>query len=536
MDVEDVLIINQVNNDAFELSDTQFIKNFRLTKELTRGLIESVSPFINPPSRISALTVETKVHSGLCILKALTVETKVFVTLHFYGHGTYQEDVAKHITAAISLKPVLADVYEMFYRKYNFPGIIRCIDVTHIAIVQPNEEENIYVNRKNYHSLNVQLRTPVQKGGSSVFLRLFVFNRYKVIQRRSIDWCKNEADPLTQFVEEYSVCKMSASYSSREQFDDSDKDLEEKFFALGPSVERFSVFNSGAEMSLLVQSDSESDDGPPKKTAKKPVVKKRIRDESKWNRNIAKKRKAEGVKETNIKDRPLREPNLTLQRAIEVCQVAEITMKQIESMQGKQEEKEINYVDYKKQQLKKKENTHPRQGSTTEWKSNLQKKDMDKNLSQKSKYINNCTKCSKSHYINKCPAYGQNKMETFCKPPKNLSLQGNVSENWRKFKQNFEIFLLASGNNKKPVQTNIALFLNMIGEDGVHLYNTFDLTTQEQTSLTDIIKLFDDHCSPKKNVVFETYKFFKRDQLDDEKFDTFLIDIKKLSQNCDFDN
>lgn len=43
-----------------------------------------------------------------------------------------------------------------------FPGVVGCIDCTHIAIVPPNNQnveipEYIYVNRKGYHSLNVQL-------------------------------------------------------------------------------------------------------------------------------------------------------------------------------------------------------------------------------------------------------------------------------------------------------------------------------------------------------------------------------------------
>lgn len=49
-----------------------------------------------------------------------------------------------------------------FFQKYNFPGIIGCIDCTHVAIFPPkiNDDhypEHIYVNRKNYHSINVQL-------------------------------------------------------------------------------------------------------------------------------------------------------------------------------------------------------------------------------------------------------------------------------------------------------------------------------------------------------------------------------------------
>lgn len=42
------------------------------------------------------------------------------------------------------------------------PGIIGCIDCTHVAIFPPHIQdplhpEHLYVNRKQYHSINVQL-------------------------------------------------------------------------------------------------------------------------------------------------------------------------------------------------------------------------------------------------------------------------------------------------------------------------------------------------------------------------------------------
>ncbi|KAJ8913074.1 hypothetical protein NQ315_006575 [Exocentrus adspersus] len=39
----------------------------------------------------------------------------------------------------------------------NSPGIIGSIDCSHIAIVAPQEEEHNYLNRKQYHSKNVQV-------------------------------------------------------------------------------------------------------------------------------------------------------------------------------------------------------------------------------------------------------------------------------------------------------------------------------------------------------------------------------------------
>lgn len=47
-------------------------------------------------------------------------------------------------------------IKEIFWIRTQFPGVLGAIDGTHIAIVPPNvEREQLYINRKLYHSLNV---------------------------------------------------------------------------------------------------------------------------------------------------------------------------------------------------------------------------------------------------------------------------------------------------------------------------------------------------------------------------------------------
>ncbi|CAC5387659.1 unnamed protein product [Mytilus coruscus] len=43
-----------------------------------------------------------------------------------------------------------------FFRGGLFPGVIGCIDGTHVKIQAPSEDEPAYVNRKGWHSINVQ--------------------------------------------------------------------------------------------------------------------------------------------------------------------------------------------------------------------------------------------------------------------------------------------------------------------------------------------------------------------------------------------
>ncbi|XP_030749233.1 putative nuclease HARBI1 [Sitophilus oryzae] len=42
-------------------------------------------------------------------------------------------------------------------KQFQFPGVIGCIDGTHVAIVSPKIDEHLYFNLKRYHSKNVQI-------------------------------------------------------------------------------------------------------------------------------------------------------------------------------------------------------------------------------------------------------------------------------------------------------------------------------------------------------------------------------------------
>jgi hypothetical protein len=44
-----------------------------------------------------------------------------------------------------------------FYDRFGVPVVIGCVDGTHVKLLRPSQHEADYVNRKGYHSLNVQL-------------------------------------------------------------------------------------------------------------------------------------------------------------------------------------------------------------------------------------------------------------------------------------------------------------------------------------------------------------------------------------------
>ena len=108
------------------------------------------------------------------------VVLQLFITLRYLATGTFQSTVGELIgvsqaTASRTITRVTnALVSEMptwvklpnqseantqkykFFQMASFPNVFGCVDGTHVRIQAPRENEHEYVNRKNFHSINVQ--------------------------------------------------------------------------------------------------------------------------------------------------------------------------------------------------------------------------------------------------------------------------------------------------------------------------------------------------------------------------------------------
>ena len=104
-------------------------------------------------------------------------------------------------------------------------------------------------------------------------------------------------------------------------------------------------------------------------------------------------------------------------------------------------------------------------------------------------------------------------MENF-KPPSELKFSSpNLADNWLKWKQKFVNFMLATEKNSKEDQVKIAILLNVIGDEDVSVFNTFKFPEGESIGkYDDVLKKFENHCSPQTNEVFDRFKFFSSHQ------------------------
>lgn len=118
------------------------------------------------------------------------------------------------------------------------------------------------------------------------------------------------------------------------------------------------------------------------------------------------------------------------------------------------------------------------------------------------------------------------------KPPVELSFIGNVSENWTLWYQQFNIFLIASGKDTESDERKINILLNLIGSSGLKICNNFKKKKNE--TYESIVKKLKNYCKPRKNEIFQRFKFSRCVQVEGQEFNEFVTELKRLASSCSF--
>ncbi|XP_054720598.1 putative nuclease HARBI1 [Uloborus diversus] len=146
--------------------DTDFRSHFRISRESVEGLGRMIihDPEFDEARRLPAFD----------LFKEILVTLWLLATPDSYRSVGDRFDVGKSVvlvfsrrvscaTAKLSQRliswPNLAKMRQTevdFKRMAGFPGVIGCIDGTHIQIKGPQEYPDVYINRDNYHSIILQ--------------------------------------------------------------------------------------------------------------------------------------------------------------------------------------------------------------------------------------------------------------------------------------------------------------------------------------------------------------------------------------------
>ena len=128
------------------------------------------------------------------------------------------------------------------------------------------------------------------------------------------------------------------------------------------------------------------------------------------------------------------------------------------------------------------------------------------------------------------------------KPPNALNLDGNLKENWKRWRQRFELYLKASGAVSKDqeiqvlkasgavskeLEIQVAILLHCVGEEALEVFNTFVFANDDDSKKLDpVLQAFENYCSPRKHALFDRFLFWKRVQKEGESVEQKMV--KKL--------
>ena len=121
-------------------------------------------------------------------------------------------------------------------------------------------------------------------------------------------------------------------------------------------------------------------------------------------------------------------------------------------------------------------------------------------------------------------------------PPLPLDIHDpNASERWKKFKNAWDNYSMATKLNKE--EELVATLLTVIGEEAQEVFTPFsDWTTEgNEKKIGPVLQKFSQYCQPCKNVPFERYKFNRRMQVPGEQYDQYRTALRKVADGCDFE-
>lgn len=118
-------------------------------------------------------------------------------------------------------------------------------------------------------------------------------------------------------------------------------------------------------------------------------------------------------------------------------------------------------------------------------------------------------------------------MEQFARRPDELSSKGPMDVNWRNWKQQFLIFLKASGALDKPTDVKASLMMNLIGQAGLEIFHTFTFDPPSESEDLDLLmKKFDDYFDPKKSEAHERYVFFTSVKKNGDSLEQYISEMR----------
>ncbi|KAH0820932.1 hypothetical protein GEV33_001859 [Tenebrio molitor] len=113
-----------------------------------------------------------------------------------------------------------------------------------------------------------------------------------------------------------------------------------------------------------------------------------------------------------------------------------------------------------------------------------------------------------------------------------LQINGNTTDNWKRWIQKFDIYATATELISKPENIHCAQLFYHLGEDCIEVYNSFEFKDGEKDKYNILKKKFEDYFVPKKNLTYCRYKVFSSRQ-GSESIEQFVTDLRNKAWECE---
>ena len=108
-----------------------------------------------------------------------------------------------------------------------------------------------------------------------------------------------------------------------------------------------------------------------------------------------------------------------------------------------------------------------------------------------------------------------------------------AADAWPKWLRRFDRYRVASGLNSKPETEQVSTLLYAMGDSADDILQTLQLD-EGTVSYEEIKKSLNDYFAERRNIIVERARFNERSQKPGESVDTFIQDLYRLANNCDY--
>ena len=96
---------------------------------------------------------------------------------------------------------------------------------------------------------------------------------------------------------------------------------------------------------------------------------------------------------------------------------------------------------------------------------------------------------------------------------------------------------MATKLDKEDEARQVATLLAVIGKEANKVFKTFVWGSEDDSKKIDlVIKQFEEYCIPRQNVTYERFHLFTRDQGPTETVDQYMMELHRISANCDLES